>query len=724
VRELVLSSVATALGAQAEADPDAGRGLVQEALERVLPKPGPRRRMAECLIDGDRAGAEAARLLLELKGLPFDRAAQLERLYREANAAQIAAFEERFEVEHAHEVRDARWLGVFKGLASPLARLVGARGLAVRLVPIHGPLPFEALLDRKLRPVDRAAIESFRSGDAIGAELRLATRAVSRRNAKALAALLGPCAFSTRQELARRYERAQGRRLATAIEDDLPPSATRDLALALLAGADRRTRVAILRAAFAEVPGYSLHDALDGLDPDGRERLIQDYDTHYAGACEGREGRRLRGMFERDLRRLVRGESLPLLEQVLRQGGLPAEDLCRYYMIGLGTNEAGLLEVLRRLTRAEVEDVQRRYDRKYRIHGERTLVRDLPPGRAARRWRVERERFGWRARAVDRPLLGWLLRKTLLINGLEGDIRGEVSGDTWFDLRDALRGVPDPSRPADTRARLIERRGHELSGGLVRRWKIFRRMQARLDADLELALAYFDEHLAPALEAGGSPSPQAARRFHHLAALVLQDFDQFRAIKNRTGSAVGERLAGIGGTLGGLGFVAIERSIHGDSSIATLMLGGTVGAFLAKFVPKKLIAGDALGTEEIGIDLAHAVVEGAGRLFNRLRRLGAFAIGGLQRGVGRTAFKVGAKKTLNSVTRSVGSRFRSRRERLPELSVATLRPRQETLADDRRSSRAAVLGRELEHPEDQGLEQVFDGLLREWLHAATRGPSG
>lgn len=717
VRRLVLDAAATALGAAAEADERGRRAVLQEALERVLPRPGPRRRLVECLLDGDSDGALAARLLLELKGLPFDRARKLEALYRSCNAEEIAAVEARFEDEHAGEVLDARWLGVVKAGARLFARTAGRRELAARLAPVRSPLPLEELLDRKLRPVDRAAIESFRRGHPRAAELRLLNRALDQRSAVDVADLLEGLPFEERLELARRFEQRRSRPLGAVLEEVLPHGCSLDRARAALTGNDRLARAARLRGAFLGLAGHGLYEALDGLDPGGREQLIDDYEHAYSGASEGPGARRLRGLFQVDLKRMVGGESFALMEQVLRRGGLPPEDLCRYYMIGIGTNEAGLLETLRRLTFEEVRDVERRYDRKYRIHGAKQLAAELPARRAVPAIRREHERFGWRARAVDLPLFGRLLRRTALINGLVGDIRTEVSGDAWFDLEDALRGSPDPERPEDTRARLLERRRHELSGRLVRRWKIFRRMQTRLDADLTLALDHYDRELAGAIEAGAELPPEAKRRFHHLAALVLQDFDQFRGLKNRTGAVLGDRLAGVGATVGGLAAVAAERALHQQASLGVLVVGGTVGAFLCKFVPKKLIAGDSLGTEEIGIDLAHAVVEGAGRMFNRLRRLGAFAVDGIQRGLGRTAFKVGAKRTLDQVTRGLGGRLRARRDRLPELGISTFRPREVELGADRRRSRASVVGRRLEHPDDEGLERVFDGLVRTWMWA-------
>jgi hypothetical protein len=693
-------------------EPQGGEGepadALLRALDRVQARPGPRREFLRALLSGDEVGAAAARLLLELKGLPFDRSRKLAELYGALDPEQVHAVEERFAAAHSASLRDPRWLVPLKALASALVRLVGARPLARRLAPIRGPQPLDRVLEHKLRPGERAALERWRRGDRRGARLEALDLALARGDGATLAERLGDLPEPALRELEESFHARHGRALAAAAAERLPSGCARDRVLALLRRDPRLARAALLRGALAQVRGCALAAAFAGLDDRGRQRLVEDYELHYASATD--EGALLRGDFAADLRRFVGGAAYPLVEHLVRHGGLGPEDLVRYYLLGLGTNVPGLLALLRPMSRAQLEECERRYDRKYRIHGARRLRRELPPRRAAARVRAERARFGWRARWVDLPLFGALYRHLALTGGLRADLRSEVSGDAWFDVRDALRGAAERDRPEEVRARLLDRRGHELSGGLVQRWRPFRELQQLLDADLERCLAYFDRDLSPLLAQGLAPAPASLRRFHHLARLATVEFDHFRTVKRRTGALLGERLGGLGATVGAFGATAIERAVQGQGTWLVLLLGGTVGAFLGKYLPKKWIGGDALGTEELGVDLVHALVDGVGRLFSRLRRLSSFALGGLQPLLGRTAFTFGARRTLDQLTRGLGSRWRARRDRLPELSTTLYRPRPGTAGPDRSRGSRAVVGVRFEHPEDRGLERVLEGL--------------
>lgn len=687
--------------------------VAREALRQVLPRSGPRRRLAECLLEGDVDGARAMRLLLELKGLPFNRGREIEALYTEAGQGGIERLEARFEIDCRGTARDARWLRVVKAGVRAVALMRQDLALAERLRPVVGELPLRELLERKLNPAERTALDRLRSGEGTESRLTVLQRAVDARDAAGVVAVLDGLDEPQREVLVARFAIAGDATLESRLAEGLRDSPLRDLALAMVRGQVRLARAARLRAALAEVGGVEIGDAFEGLSRFEREQLVEDYEHAYAGG--GHDGARLRGVFEEDLRRLVGRDTAALVGDLVRHGGLPAEDLARYYMLGLGTNVDGLVGLLQPMDVEAIATVEERYDRKYRVYGARALVRELGPVRGPRAAAAERERFGLAARLVDWPLVGAAFRRLALVNGLRGDLATELSGDGWFDVRQAFGGRPDPEHPAALRERLAERRRHEFSGRLVRSERFFRRLRRSVDTVQRRADAAF-----PTDAVDGDPSVGSrARRLRYFlhARRALLALDRFRAAKNRAGAAIGDRLGGLGATVGGLGAAALERWMHGDASLFGLALGGTVGAFAGKVVPKKLIAGDALGTEEIGLDLAHALVEGAGRMFNRLRRFGRFAVDGVQRGVGRTVFKVGAKRTLDQVTRGLSSRLGARRDRLPELRVTSFRARDDysPLSSGASHARSNVVGAELDHPADAGLEAVIDGLLREAL---------
>ncbi|QDU67131.1 hypothetical protein [Engelhardtia mirabilis] len=714
LRQLTLAELARHLHTdhRGQATPEQ---LARQALAAVLPKRGPRRRFAECLLDGDRDGARATLLLLELKGLPFDRGRKVEALYREAGCEGIARLEQRFAAEYADTARDATWLRLVKGASRWMALALGDAGRAERLRPVGPGLPLATLLDLKLRPADRAAVERLRRGDRAGAELGLLERAVEQRSAEGVVACLEGVDPEDLEEVCARFLSDSGRPLDRVLHEVLAPTPLRDLALHTVRGEARLARAARLRAALAEIGGVTLEDAFAGLSSDERHLLVGDYDLVYAGAAQGTHRTRLRGIFEQDLRRLVGRDVAELVSVLVRHGGLPPEDLARYYMLGLGTNVAGLVDLLRRFDREGIADLERRYDRKYRLYGARALARRETGSRLARAIAAERARFGPAARLVDVPLVGSLLRRVSLIDGLVGDLRGELSGDGWFDVRDALRGKPEVDRPGELASRLEERRAHEFSGRLMRSARFFKQLRRAVDTSLASARSVF-----PVGVVDGEPIvAQLGQRlrYHLYARRVLLAFDRFRAAKNRAGAALGDRLGGVGATLGALLGAFVERSLSGQVSLLTLALAGTVGAFIGKTLPKKLIAGDALGTEEIGLDLVHALIEGAGRMFSRLRRFGRFAVDGIQRGLGRTVFKVGAKRTIDQVTRGLASRLGARQDRLPQLRVTSFRLRDDLspITSGAARARSNVIGAALDHEHDAGLERVFDGLVGQCL---------
>jgi len=75
---------------------------------------------------------------------------------------------------------------------------------------------------------------------------------------------------------------------------------------------------------------------------------------------------------------------------------------------------------------------------------------------------------------------------------------------------------------------------------------------------------------------------------------------------------------------------------------------------------------------------------------------------------------VGATRIIDHLTRGQASRLGARHDGLPELSVTDFLVHDELTSSARSNqvARSNVIGKALDHPDDAGLEAVFDDLIR------------
>lgn len=498
------------------------------------------------LLAGDEAAAAAARLSIALHALPFKRVQAVTDVLDSIGQASLPEVRLHFEKLYA-----AR-LGV-RSASEALDKRIKKGNAEILKAELEGNMPLARALEveRELSGGTKRALVLYRT----------------------LEKMEPPQVADLQAAYARRF----GCNLRDYLARTLPEGAQRDRTLSLLDGDQVRAYASRLRCRLMGHKGEWIGGPFQTGQATERIAVIDAYNEMYQRD------------FWKDLKKGLRKRDYDLMVPLIKDGEVSAAVLLYHCMLGIGTDEQGIMKILANASKTEIEEIKRSYSEHYRY-------RD----------------------GTGRNLLH--------------DLRMELSGDARFDVMELMQGSPTSSR--EIFERMMVRYHHERSGSLIRRFDLFTKEGKVMDRDVQAAAEYYQSHIKD-----GFPGRREDLRFQALAALAGQDFDSFRNIKVWVANNAANMAAG--SVAGAVTFLTVTMG----APIYVVVATAGAASMAARALMKLNIKGGAYGREELIRDTLLAAIDGGTLFMGRMlsnalaqKTLKMAASMGLKQAVGLTQY--------------------------------------------------------------------------------------
>ena len=286
-----------------------------------------------------------------------------------------------------------------------------------------------------------------------------------------------------------------------------------------------------------------------GRTPDQRQALLEQFQAQY-------------GPLKIQLEKHCTRFEVDLITDLVEHGRVSFAKLLYLCVLGLGTDEDGLHEILESMEPME-------------LFTSRTEFKEI-----------------WRKHApwYERPFPD-------LFGNLERRIWIETGGDCWFDLKEYF--ATDTPFPQNMSERLENLYAHERSGVLLKKIDFISREGLIMNQDLAKVRAFFDCFIK-----GLSSSRAASLRFQALVRYAEHDCEVFRAFKHFIGNLVTNVVATTSAATAGfsLGIYKIE--------IGLVMFCVGLTSISARIFLKILLKGRGYHPGEFFADLFFGVLDG------------------------------------------------------------------------------------------------------------------
>jgi hypothetical protein len=283
-----------------------------------------------------------------------------------------------------------------------------------------------------------------------------------------------------------------------------------------------------------------------------REKRIIDYEREF-------------GSLREKIKATFTGWEQELLIDLVEHGEISHAKLLYLCILGLGTDEEGLRDVLSVMSPTEIATARVEFRR------------------------IWNERAPW----YERPFPS-------LLGDLEKRVWIETGGDSWFDLQEFFCSFPEKEGARDQRLRQLYY--HERSGTLIRSLKLLSSDGRRMRASFE-AVEDFQKEIAQRYD-----TPPTAGEHRYLSALQTiaeNDCRIFRSFKHFIGNIITNMIATV--SAAGAAFALTLEHF----SLGTVMVAVGITSFTFRILLKRLLKGRGYHKDEIGIDLFFGVLDGA-----------------------------------------------------------------------------------------------------------------
>jgi hypothetical protein len=290
-----------------------------------------------------------------------------------------------------------------------------------------------------------------------------------------------------------------------------------------------------------------------------------------------------------------------LMARLVTKGQLSPAEYLRDCMIGLGTDEDGIRRVLKGKSAADLTAIEKDYA-KFRRY-------DFADGFSLKPLTMARHLLASLvALGNGRSIKEALKIRSLTSRSLGDDLRHELAGEDWRDIKELLKGAP--RTPLERFAILSSRYEYERSGRLNRLIDKFTREGAAMDRDFARLKKFYEEKILDK-----SPSHADLQRFETLMRYTENAFDSFRGTKHS------------------IAFTGANLFSAGTSTVATLLvmtlnqplIVAMVATGLASLAGRVLVKwglnSEGYGREEFAADLGLSVIDGATLAVGKIARV-------------------------------------------------------------------------------------------------------
>lgn len=290
-----------------------------------------------------------------------------------------------------------------------------------------------------------------------------------------------------------------------------------------------------------------------GRSKEERTELEREFDSKYGSLTD-------------KFRRRYRGWEREILLDLRDHGSVSWGKLLYLCVVGIGTDEQGLLDLLEDMPSSELANAREDFNRLWR------------------------ERAPW----YERPF-------PHLLGNLERRIWIETGGDSFFDLQEYLNVTPE--RDEDLHGRLERLYRHERSGVLLKKLDLISREGQLMDRSVQLVRDFRTR-----FDTSSVPGFAAEARLNSLIRYAEQDCAIFRELKHTIGNTVTGLVATTSAAC-----AAFALSINRFEVEHIMIIVGTI-SITTRVILKNLLKGRGYHSSELGADLFFGVLDG-GTLF-------------------------------------------------------------------------------------------------------------
>lgn len=324
-----------------------------------------------------------------------------------------------------------------------------------------------------------------------------------------------------------------------------------------------------------------------GKDGKARKTLVEQFELRHGPLVP---------LIHRSLRGWDREFALDLIERGFVHWG----KLLFFCVVGVGTDEAGLFDLLERMRADEITAARAEFSR------------------------VWRERAPWYQRPFPH-IFGDLQRRIWI----------ETGGDSWFDLQEYFCAAA--SSTDDLHTQLERFYAHERSGILLKRLDFFSREGSLMNKDVGNVRAFYE-----AFVRGKAVTTPTRLRFRALVHYAELDCEIFRALKHFVGNVTTNAVAGI----------SVAASAYALSTqrfeLETIMVTVALVSMALRLALKTMLKGRAYHWEELGVDMFFGCFDGMTLYTAQLFRLSILRL------VAKVGAKLGFSKGIMQFSRLLG----------------------------------------------------------------------